>query len=307
MTVVEPELRSYEVTKTATNSPVPLPRISWGAILAGIVAAFIVQMIMEMLGTAIGLATINPETEAQAVGPNFGTAVVIWLAASALLSLFTGGWVAARLSGARDMLDAFLHGFVTFGVVMLTSFFLVASGATSIINGVSNTISDGLGLIGQTAVDVAPEVQRAVDLQVTTEDGIRDELNTLLPEDAELTANSNLRVDVEDLLAAVIAGEDTATIRDELVTSLANQTELTQAEASARVDQWIASVQQTQARAEETIERVSGDIADTLAATAGVIFAILIVGLFAAGAGGLVGRIDEETYIQTHTRTESVA
>ena len=58
MTVVEPELRSYEVTKTATNSPVPLPRISWGAILAGIVAAFIVQMIMEMLGTAIGLATI---------------------------------------------------------------------------------------------------------------------------------------------------------------------------------------------------------------------------------------------------------
>ncbi|MAU12320.1 MAG: hypothetical protein CL607_21030 [Anaerolineaceae bacterium] len=307
MTVVEPELRSYEVTKTATNSPVPLPRISWGAILAGIVAAFIVQMIMEMLGTAIGLATINPETEAQAVGPNFGTAVVIWLAASALLSLFTGGWVAARLSGARDMLDAFLHGFVTFGVVMLTSFFLVASGATSIINGVSNTISDGLGLIGQTAVDVAPEVQRAVDLQVTTEDGIRDELNTLLPEDAELTANSNLRVAVEDLLAAVIAGEDTATIRDELVTSLANQTELTQAEASARVDQWIASVQQTQARAEETIERVSGDIADTLAATAGVIFAILIVGLFAAGAGGLVGRIDEETYIQTHTRTESVA
>jgi len=307
MTVVEPELRTYEVTKTATHSPVPLPRISWGAILAGIVAAFIVQMIMEMLGTAIGLATINPETEAQAVGPNFGTAIVIWLAASALLSLFTGGWVAARLSGARDMLDAFLHGFVTFGVVMLTSFFLVASGATSIINGVSNTISDGLGLIGQTAVDVAPEVQRAVDLQVTTEDGIRDELNTLLPEDAELTANSNLRVAVEDLLAAVIAGEDTATIRDELVTSLANQTELTQAEASARVDQWIASVQQTRARAEETIERVSGDIADTLAATAGVIFAILIVGLFAAGAGGLVGRIDEETYIQTRTRTESVA
>lgn len=307
MTAVEPELRSYEVTKTATNSPIPLPRISWGAILAGLVAAFIVQMIMEMLGMAIGLATINPETEAQAVGPNFGTAVVIWLASTTLLSLFTGGWVAARLSGARDMIDAFLHGFVTFGVVMLATFVLLTSGATSLINGVSNTISSGLGLIGQSAADIAPDVQRAVDLQLTTEDGIREEVNTLLPEGAELSSSANLRVAVEDLLATIIAGEDTATIREELVTSLANQTELSQAEASQRVDQWIASVERTATRAQEAAERVSGDIADALAATAGVIFAILIVGLFAAGAGSLVGRIDEEVYVQMHTRTETVA
>ncbi|QPC83331.1 hypothetical protein G4Y79_02835 [Phototrophicus methaneseepsis] len=301
------DVTAYEVTRSVAEAPVREPRVSWGSILAGVVAAIIVQFMMEMLGVAIGLATINPETEAQAVGPAFGTGVVIWLAATTLISLFVGGWVAARLSGTADLLRGFLHGFVTFGVVALLTFLTLTSGVASFVNGVSNTLSQGLGLVGQTAADIAPEVQRAVDLQTTTEEEIRTQINGLLPEDAEIEPTANLRIAGENLLAAILAGEDTTEVRQQLVTTIANQTELTQAEAEQRVDQWIASAQQTSARAEETIERVSGDIADALAATAGVIFVMLIVGAFAAGAGGLVGCANENAYIRTRSQTEAIA
>jgi hypothetical protein len=284
-----------------------LPRVSWGAILAGVIAAIIVQFAMEMLGVAIGLAAFNPEAEAPAVGPAFGTGVVIWLAATALLSLFTGGWVASRLSGTPDILESFLHGFITFGVVILLTFFFISSGATSFLNGLSNTLSQGLSLVGQTAADVAPEVQDALDLQTVVSDGITEEVNTLLPEDASIEESANLRVAAADVVATVVRGDDPAEVRQELVTALANNTELTQAEAEQRVDQWIASLDQTATRARETVERVAGDLADAIAATAGVIFAILVVGAFAAGAGGLVGRVEDEEYVETRSRTEAVA
>jgi len=37
-----------------------LRRVSWGAILAGVVVALAVQVLLAMLGAAIGLATIEP-------------------------------------------------------------------------------------------------------------------------------------------------------------------------------------------------------------------------------------------------------
>ncbi|RMO12707.1 hypothetical protein ALQ46_04451 [Pseudomonas savastanoi pv. phaseolicola] len=41
-----------------------LKRISWSAILAGVVLAMVVSLLLNLLGTAIGSASIDPMQEA---------------------------------------------------------------------------------------------------------------------------------------------------------------------------------------------------------------------------------------------------
>ena len=40
----------------------PFARISWGAIFAGAIIALATQLVLTLIGTAVGLATLNPAT-----------------------------------------------------------------------------------------------------------------------------------------------------------------------------------------------------------------------------------------------------
>src|SRR5688572_27597440 len=97
-------------------------RISWGAILAGVAISLVVMLMLNMLGLSIGAATVNPTTEAEpAAGLAAGS--MIWVAATNLLALFAGGFVAGHMSGLFDDTDGLLHGLVTWAVVTLISVF----------------------------------------------------------------------------------------------------------------------------------------------------------------------------------------
>lgn len=41
----------------------PLKRISWSAVFAGVIAALIVHILLGLLGTAIGVSVIDPQQE----------------------------------------------------------------------------------------------------------------------------------------------------------------------------------------------------------------------------------------------------
>ena len=65
-------IRDDRVTPAGYDDPVYrgtavaplLKRISWGAILAGVVLALVVSLMLSLLGTAIGSASIDPMQEA---------------------------------------------------------------------------------------------------------------------------------------------------------------------------------------------------------------------------------------------------
>jgi hypothetical protein len=49
--------------RTATSYPVydrPFARISWGAVFAGAIIALATQIVLALIGMAVGLATLNP-------------------------------------------------------------------------------------------------------------------------------------------------------------------------------------------------------------------------------------------------------
>ncbi len=81
-----------------THAMAPLlKRISWSAILAGVVLAMVVSLLLNLLGTAIGSASIDPMQEADPLS-GIGTGAGIWVVVSSVISLFVGGWAAGRLA-----------------------------------------------------------------------------------------------------------------------------------------------------------------------------------------------------------------
>src|SRR5690606_7383185 len=64
-------------------------RASWGAILAGTVTAIASQIVLTVLGLAIGLTVVDPSANQQ----GFGLGAGIWWLITGLVSLFLGGLV----------------------------------------------------------------------------------------------------------------------------------------------------------------------------------------------------------------------
>src|SRR5919199_4079268 len=80
--------------RTAATYPLydrPFARISWGAVFAGAIIALATQIVLALIGMAIGLATLNPTTGASPSGTALGAGAAIWLVISSLISLFIGG------------------------------------------------------------------------------------------------------------------------------------------------------------------------------------------------------------------------
>src|SRR5256714_12650325 len=100
--------------ETSRSFDRPFARISWGAIFAGAIIALATQLLLTLIGTAVGLATLNPATGQNPSSTTLGIGAVIWLVISSLLSLFLGGYVAGRLGGT---FNGWLHGLATWATL----------------------------------------------------------------------------------------------------------------------------------------------------------------------------------------------
>lgn len=267
-------------------------RISWGAVIAGVVLALIIQITMNLLGMAIGAATLSPEDPVNPVGPTFTTGAVIWIAATSLLSTFAGGYVAAHLSGIPDETDSVLHGLLTWAVATFIVFFMLTSGLNTVVTGISNLVTEGISLVGAGVADVAPNVANAIDLQDSLQESIREEAGSLPADTEGLNNNTTLILQLGNLAQAEADSPEAQEAQQALVNLLNDQTNLTEEEAQQTVQRWVDQIQQAAQNARELAEQAASDLADALASTGGILFLILVVGAFAGGSGGYAGRPD---------------
>ena len=122
------------------NMASKVSRVSWGAILAGTLTALAVVSMLNLLGLGIGFSTIDPMTENDPLN-GLGTGTLIWLGLSNLAALFVGGMVAGRMSGYPSKSDGGLHGFLSWALFALVSFFLITSAVGTMVNGLSSAVS----------------------------------------------------------------------------------------------------------------------------------------------------------------------
>ena len=96
-----------EVQRTLQQWSVGGTRVKWAAVFAGLVVGIAVQMMLTLLGFAIGAWSIDLREAQPAGGIPLSTG--IWTGISMLISAFVGGYVTARLSGPRfDRMDCFM-------------------------------------------------------------------------------------------------------------------------------------------------------------------------------------------------------
>jgi len=285
----------------ASHSAVPLlQNVSWGAILAGFFVAFGVQFTLEMLGLAIGATAFDAEAT-----NGIGTGAVIWLAGSALLSLFAGGYTAARLSGQVDSTDGLLHGLATWALIVLINMIVLTFGATRLVGGITSFVGNVAQGGSEVATQLAPaaaealpnnvgqEVQQAIGQQDAALEAILADLTN------EVSAvDGNTELQAQEVRAAVtnflvgsstLSDQELQAARQEAVDALAANTTLSESEIQTQLDELQQSYQAFVDRAQAAIDQAADATAEAAASTGGILFAALFVGAVAAGMGGVVG------------------
>lgn len=135
----------------------PIARLSFRAVAAGVLVALVTQVVLLLLGGAIGLTAFEPSGQvARAVGFGF----LAWLMLSLCASAFFGAWVAASTAQTVERRDGLLHGLLTWAAVSLVGAFLVGGA-------VRNTLSGVFGFVGKTVTAAAPAVDGNLDVTGT--------------------------------------------------------------------------------------------------------------------------------------------
>jgi hypothetical protein len=143
-------------------------QVRWGPIVAGIVLALSTQLVLSALGVAVGAGAISdsgaPRTDAGGVGTNVG----IWSIVSLLLSLFAGGWTAARTAGRMSRNTALLNGAILWASTLALSAWLLSSGVSGAFGVAASNAGNVINQVSQTNPTVVPKTPGQAAAKVPT-------------------------------------------------------------------------------------------------------------------------------------------
>lgn len=273
---IDPGRRSGDGRSIADDyRTIVLNRVSWGAILAGVVTALVTHLLLNMLGLGIGLTTLdatggdNPDSGALSM------TAAVWWTVSGIVAAFVGGYVAARLTGQPDGTTGGWHGLVTWALTTLVILYLLTSSASALLGGALNR----LGALGETAGQAASQLTGGQD----PFSAIRDKVRELIGPDADQSARESISAAVR---TAVTGSEsDARAAEDRAVEALAQARGISSDEARQQIGDLRQSirgaVQQTREAGEAT-RKVASQVA---------IFGViaLLLGAVAGWLGGAAG------------------
>jgi hypothetical protein len=132
------------VTPSEDMRTVAINRVSWGAVLAGVVFALAAQLIINMLGIGIGAATIDPGTSDNPTAAGFSMVAGLWWVLSGIIGSLIGGYAAGRLAGMPKKSTAGWHGLIAWATATLVIIYLLTTAAGSVIGGAFSTLTAGM-------------------------------------------------------------------------------------------------------------------------------------------------------------------
>lgn len=101
-----------------------LPRISWGAVIAGVILSLITYLVLTVLGTAIGASVLSPVTQPDP-SRSFAFASGAYMIVMTVVAVFVGAYFAGRCTPVLG----WLHGLLAWAVMTI----VMAYGATSLV------------------------------------------------------------------------------------------------------------------------------------------------------------------------------
>lgn len=320
-----------QTIKTTNDSPFMefINRLSWTAIFAGAIIAIAIQLLLNLLGLAIGLGSINPLEESQPF-KGLGTGALIWWVVSILISLFSGGWVAGWFSNQLNKTDLALHGILTWCLITILNLYIITSSVGKILGGVGSVINKGADITSQGVKAIAPQagdmIKDRLNIDESSIESLKKEAETLLKqtnkkelqpgnlesqsketsEKVKNTATSimenpqDAQAQLDKLLSKLFKSGDSpfeAADRDALANIIMNRTGKSKAESEQIVDNWIKTateakekIKEVKEQTEQKAKEVGEDVASGLSKFALFSFFGLLLGAISAAIGaGIAG------------------
>jgi hypothetical protein len=260
----------------------PKSAASWPSIIAGAFVAAAATVILLALGSGIGFASVSPWPYHGASVTTFAITTAIWLLVTQWISAALGGYIAGRLRTrwmGTHTHEVFFrdtaHGLITWAVATILVATVVAGSFMSAAGGAGRAVADA----GAAPANSPVSVYEVDKLFRTTNSGGSASLADARMETAHIVAN------------AFVSGSVSDADRTYLTEQVAARTGATQADAQARVDGFLATVTQAQAKL-----KAEADSARKAAAEASLYLALsLLTGAFIASvSAALGGRIRDE-------------
>lgn len=273
--------RSIGVAAPLTSD---LQRVSWGAILTGVVVALAIQVMLAMLGAGIGLASIEPSQAGDnPAAATMGIGAAIWWALSGIVAALAGGWVAARLAGVPTHETGMLHGVAVWAVSTLVVLYLLSSTATAFIGGAFNVVGRTVSGVGSAAGGAVSAVAGQIGNPLQA---IQDEIQSAGGVNDPAAAGRQLTA----AMGSVLTGEgDAVTEARQNAVSILTQQGLPQQEAERRVQGWEQRYTTVRDQAAQQARATADAAADGASKAAFYGFIALVLGALAGAYGGRAG------------------
>ena len=235
--------------------------IQWGAIVAGLALGLAVQMLMTLLGLAIGAWSIDLREAQPTDGIPLATG--LWTGMSMLISAFVGGYAASRLSGVPSRTEGIYHGAVLWGVTSVVFAWLGTTALSFMIGGVFTTIGGGLQMLSQgvgTAVTAVSAKMPGTGISNITAADLRNQIESVLKatEKPELQP-STLSKDIDKKTAQARQGQSVQKVSDSTIGEIRDK--LVAMDRDAAVNIMVNKLGMSEKQAQEVAQTVIGMVA----------------------------------------------
>ena len=282
------------VTPAEDVRTIMINQVSWGAVLAGVVIALVTQLLLNMLGIGIGLATLDPGTTDNPSVSSFSISAGIWFAAAGIVAALVGGFASGRLAGKPKESTGGWHGLTTWALTTLVIFYLLTSTIGGLLGGAYRTMTSALGNVAttvgataQTAVQAAaPQLSNVADPFSSIEQSIRGATGGTDPATLRDAAVASLK-------AAFTGNEQQAQVaRESAAQTVAKAQNISVEQARTQVQQYEQQYRQAVSQARQKATEAADVAAKTV--SRGALFGAigLLLGALAGWFGGRLGVVD---------------
>ncbi len=262
-------------------------RISWAAIIGGVVLVVAVQILLSMLGAGIGLGNVHVNAGSTPDASTFGISAGVWWLVSSMIALGFGGYVAAWLAGIELRWDGLLHGLVTWGISTLLTIYLLSSAVGGILGGGFSALGSVTSAAGSGVKDAAQPLAQAAGV---SPDMLQQQAQAYLkpanPDPATMTPQDAQKEVVTNLATYAKGGPGAPAAKQQVIAIMAAQQHISTDDAARQFDTNEAKLKQERDSAVQTAKNAADESAAAASKTAFAGFGDLLLGAIAAAIGG---------------------
>lgn len=249
-------------------------RLTWGAILGGVVVSLVAQLLLNMLGMALGAASLAPLTGGGASAAALSTGAGIWFALSSILSALLGGYAAGKFSGAQNESVAGWHGLTAWALTTLLLSYLLSTLAGGLMAGAAKSTASGAAQLAGPALVQITDPFSSVELQIRSTAPGND------PDALREAAIASVRA------ALTGDGPQAAELRERAAQALARAENISVETARTRVQGYEQTYRQVMDSARQQAKQAADDAAKAVSRAALLGALSLILGGLAGWLGG---------------------